>query len=162
MFAISKGFNLFLTQFLQFGTKNYAYFCKDYVKKFLSISLLFLYLVASIGLTVSLHYCGGNLASLGLFETPTCCCDDLAEKKKDDCCKNENKSFKITTDQNQVAFAEKKIQCPSPFLPVYNTYKYNKVALLPTILVAFTLPQPPERSNLLPVYKRNHSMLFYS
>lgn len=147
---------------MQFETKNNAYFCNVSVKKFLSISLLFLYLVASIGLTISLHYCGGNLASLGFFETPTCCCDDVTEKKKDDCCKNENKSFKITTDQNQVAFAEKKIQCSSSFLPVHTSYINKAVALHPGILISFTLPKPPDRSHLLPVYKRNHSFLFYS
>ncbi len=133
------------------------------VKKFLSISLLCLYLVSSAGLTISLHYCGGDLAALGIFNDPSCCCDNVKANKKDDCCKNENKSFKITADQNKAEFAEKKFHTAYYYLPARTLYAFTEKALYKRIsLSPVQLPRPPDKCSLIPAYKRNHSFLFYS
>ena len=69
------------------------------MRKILSIILLSLYLVSSIGVTINAHYCGGNLASLALFEKVSCCCDEEEAEKPTDCCKDEIKTIKISDDQ---------------------------------------------------------------
>lgn len=133
------------------------------LKKIISISLLSLYLVFSVGITVSMHYCSGDLAALSLFENASCCCDDVNEGMPDDCCKDENKAFKITADQNKVEFSEKKFYAAFQFLPLNTPGVFSqlpvpaKLALSPVLL-----PRPPDEAVLIPAYKLNHSFLFYS
>lgn len=133
------------------------------MKKIFSIFLLSLYLISSLGVTISAHYCGGNLAALAIFENPSCCCDDVQENKKDDCCKNENKSLKITADQNKVEFSEKKFQSVDIFSPIAISEYFVKRSDFNAIAsIAVALPSKPEKGKRIPAYKRNHSFLFYS
>lgn len=133
------------------------------MRKSLSISLLFLYLIASAGFTVTAHYCGGNLAELALFEKTTCCCDKEEETPADDCCKDEIKQFKISdeqlkTEQQITPFPSTEMEPPLPTV----FHHGSDAVIFPASLTATPLPDAPDRSNLLPPYKRNHSFLFYS
>jgi len=132
------------------------------VKRFLSIALLFLYLLSSAGVTVTAHYCGGDLASLSLFKHISCCCDESQEAKEEGCCKNENKQLKITADQNKAEFAEKKFQLPCSVLPVNGVFASFALPYIRSgALLPVTLPRSPDIGCSIPVYKRNHSLLFY-
>ena len=134
------------------------------MKKFLSVILLSLYLVSSIGVTVSAHYCGGNLASFAFFDKDlSCCCDDEATGKTDDCCKDESKSIKITADQNKVEFNEKQHALVDlEIIPAPRCCFFTKSALVIISSLPFCVPDPPDKGNLIAAYKRNHSFLFYS
>lgn len=63
----------------------------------LSIAFLVIYLFAISGLTVNVHYCGGELASVKLvWDTPKSTCGCTTNKKKDkDCCKDKQVVVKI-------------------------------------------------------------------
>lgn len=134
------------------------------MKKILAISLLSLYLVSAIGFTISLHYCGGDLASLAIFNKASCCCDEQKEiKKKDDCCKNEYKSFKIKDEQIKAELNSKRFQQDDFNLNKNSTLTFFEKNIEYSNSVTLTqLPRPPDKENLIPAYKRNHSFLFYS
>jgi hypothetical protein len=132
------------------------------VKRFLSISLLFLYLLSSAGVTVSAHYCGGDLASLSLFQSGSCCCDDTQDVTDDGCCKDEQRQLKITADQNKAEFSEKKFQVTYHFLaPRGSLHPLTNQFTKARSLIVIALPKAPDKSLSLPAYKRNHSFLFY-
>lgn len=62
------------------------------MKQFLRILALGLYLVASTGLYVHFHYCGGELSHVGLFsDCSTPCCGD--ENGVPDCCETVEMHF---------------------------------------------------------------------
>ena len=135
------------------------------MKRFLSISLLMIYLTFSAGIVISMHYCGGDLASLKLFAKASCCCDDDEKlPTKDDCCKDEIKTIKISDDQNihkSISYVVKEIQ-DLAVLPTPCSFSFQHVVYTTTIISNQQLPRPPDRVCLIPAYKLNHSFLFYS
>jgi hypothetical protein len=88
------------------------------IKRLFGILLFFLYLVPSIGINGSLHFCGGELAAIVLIpsdEHPCGCGPD--EPMDGGCCQDEAFTFKIKdnhknvdsqlipSDLNDIAFA---------------------------------------------------------
>ncbi len=64
--------------------------------------LTFLYAIAVIGISLSVHYCGKRINSVSLgIETKKCCCGDKKEDKKG-CCTTKTFSAKVT-DTHQPA-----------------------------------------------------------
>lgn len=131
------------------------------MKRLLSSLLLTLYLLSSVGLTLRAHYCGGDLASLGLFTEEKCCCEDSHSRKPDDCCKNEQKSIKLPDEQLKAENRQ--------ILPDLVTCLPQALPGIPTVLVQgypvpknISLPVSSNNKDPVPVYKRNHSFLFYS
>jgi len=74
------------------------------MKKLLLILVLFLYLIPAIGVTVSVHYCKGELARISFGseqqQEQTCGCKISSVRKK--CCENVVLSMKIKDDQQKV------------------------------------------------------------
>ena len=56
------------------------------------IILSVLLLVSTIGMIVSIHYCGTTMISVSIFDEADSCCGDS------DCCHNENQLFKVNDD----------------------------------------------------------------
>lgn len=73
------------------------------MKRLLAILLFFLYLIPVIGIQISAHYCGGELAALVIIPSDEhpCACGD-SSGMNDDCCHDVNLSFKIK-DNHQKA-----------------------------------------------------------
>ena len=71
-------------------------FLRRMFKRLLSILLLFLYLIPSIGVSGSVHYCGGEVAAIVIIPTDEhpCPCGP-SEPMDDDCCKDKDFSIKI-------------------------------------------------------------------
>jgi hypothetical protein len=130
------------------------------MRKIVSISLLSLYLLASVGLTLTVHYCGGDLASLTLFDKINCCCDEKG--KADNCCKNEIKTIKISDDQIKTE-QQSKLIISNELNPALYGPMHNFVAqfISSHSFKATPLSKPPERFHIVPSYKRNHCFLFY-
>ncbi len=65
-------------------------------KRLLGILLLFLYLIPSIGVSGSVHYCGGEIAAIVIIPTDEhpCACSP-SEPMEDGCCKDKAFSIKI-------------------------------------------------------------------
>lgn len=134
------------------------------MKRFLSISMLMIYLTFSVGFVISMHYCGGSLASLNLFAEASCCCDDDTMNQKDDCCKNEFKTLKISDEQNiqkEIAYKFSN-DFEAALLPVPAFYTLSSVGFINKKIDNQRLPRPPNRASVIPAYKLNNSFLFYS
>lgn len=93
------------------------------MKKYLLSILSFLYLAASTGATVNLHYCMGKLVDKGLWqnqnEQSTCgkCGMNKAEKAGSDCCKDEHKQLKIENDHISAGITFQEIQLTAIIFP---------------------------------------------
>lgn len=134
------------------------------MKRFLSISFLSIYLFFSLGLVVSLHYCSGNLASLNLFEKASCCCDakEIKKTSKDDCCKDEVKTVKISDEQIASKFAfdftSFAMMAVKP-MEIATSIQFQQAK---NIFFKSPIPRPPDDLFLIPIYKKVHSLIFYS
>lgn len=70
------------------------------MRKVIVILLIFIYGFPSLGLSFSLHYCGGELTSFSLgHEDHPCSCGSKVMKK--DCCKDETITFKNDDKQQK-------------------------------------------------------------
>jgi hypothetical protein len=125
--------------------------------------LLSLYLLSSVGISITAHYCGGSLASVAIIEQASCCCDDEQNGMPDDCCTNDVKVLKLAEDQLKAEQRLFVLQDVDALLPLLCHYVSPASSLSATLIITdIVLPDPPERDNSLPVYKRNHSLLLYS
>ncbi|MDQ3192920.1 MAG: hypothetical protein M3Q58_15130 [Bacteroidota bacterium] len=64
------------------------------------IILIFLYLIPAIGINGTVHYCGGDIASItvnGIGSSEKCGCG--SKRMASDCCNDENFSFHLDDDQ---------------------------------------------------------------
>lgn len=84
----------------------YDFFNKDYeqlalllrciyrmVRKISHITLAFLLLFATTGITVHQHYCMGNVVKTSVLHEPSPCCGE-----GNDCCSNESETFQLNED----------------------------------------------------------------
>jgi hypothetical protein len=74
------------------------------MKKFLFSILAIIYIVASTGATMHLHYCMGRLADTGFFEQEGGHCSLCGMEKSNDeddngCCTDQEETVKISIDQ---------------------------------------------------------------
>ncbi|MEM7103716.1 MAG: hypothetical protein AAF502_11330 [Bacteroidota bacterium] len=68
------------------------------MKKLLTISFAAFYLLTAVGVTVSVHKCMGQIASIKLFvEAGGCCCSK--DKAMNDCCEDESVFVQLDDDQ---------------------------------------------------------------
>ena len=91
------------------------------LKQKLAISLCTFYLVSVIGVALSLHFCGGKLASISASnakEVCKYCKSEPIAKKNDNCCKNTKFDVKVK-DNHQIESAVKlpKIFSIDVFIP---------------------------------------------
>ncbi|MCD0487317.1 hypothetical protein LPB86_03695 [Pedobacter sp. MC2016-14] len=79
----------------------------------IALGLCAFYLVSVIGVALSLHFCGGKLASIHFTETAKCkiCKTDTKMGKNSGCCKNTDVSAKVT-DSHESGF---KVNLPKDF-----------------------------------------------
>jgi len=74
--------------------------------RFLVTILAALYLTASTGVTVHMHYCMGSLVGLGLTPQDSDHCSECGMKKGESehgCCSDEEKQIKIEEDQKRTS-----------------------------------------------------------
>ncbi len=64
------------------------------LKSFIHIILAIVMLISTMGMTVSKHYCGGNLVSVSLFENA----DDSSCCNMGDCCHEETRTYQVKED----------------------------------------------------------------
>lgn len=56
--------------------------------------LVLVYITSSIGVSVYLHYCGGELEKISAVKVKSCC-GGMDEKNDSDCCKNESRHLSL-------------------------------------------------------------------
>ena len=104
------------------------------VRRILSLSLVFLLLLGSVGLPVSRHFCGGELKALAVFgeaegcshaeaaptAAPACPLHAKADTKKD-CCSNEHELL-AADDERQLVDAPTLPQQPIALVPFPSSF----------------------------------------
>jgi len=99
------------------------------MKKVTAIFLLFLFLIANSGMVVSVHYCGGSLASIDFFsgEKHNCPCGE--KPMKDNCCEDHAAILKASDEVEKTNHYVLKTQLPqfefSPFTKPFNEGSIN-------------------------------------
>lgn len=135
------------------------------MKKFLVIPLLFLYMMASTGIMVQLHYCGEQIESWGFNWHSDGCKDDSCKEEKEkegNCCKDKIIASKITTDQVVTAqtpfsFSEKYFLLPTIDYPVFQ----ESLTLAPVAAPTYQANAPPGNWQQIPLYKLHSSLTYY-
>src|SRR5258708_39522872 len=123
------------------------------MKKFFVFILSLVYLTASTGATVHMHYCMGKLVEWGLQQDPKkkdkcskCGMKNLANKKG--CCKDEQKHIQIEKDQKGSAFRcnfNKQFNVPASYSITENICAYN----ISLVLEFTTTHAPPFKQKSL-------------
>ena len=127
------------------------------MKKFLIAIVALLYMSASTGATLHLHYCMGKLADWGLSHNKSGKCGrcgmEKTEEKDNGCCMDEQKFFKNDTEQKTTEHDFYRIQ----LITLANPASYIKIPALLFSLITDedSVTHPPPRQNSLAVYIRN-------
>jgi hypothetical protein len=96
---------------------GFEYIFVTFMKKFLAISVAFIYLAITSGLVLQIHYCMGKEAgsAIRFSEADSHACDKCGmEKGKSNCCHDETKFIKIQDSHKQVT---NDFQCQPPAVP---------------------------------------------
>lgn len=76
------------------------------MKRAISIIILVLYVIPTIGVSVNLHFCGGKLSTIAVWSAKSICkCAKKTMKKG--CCKQQQATYKISDKQCLTESAEK-------------------------------------------------------
>ena len=116
------------------------------MKRIASILLFFLYLIPSIGVEVSAHYCGGDLAKIILIPSEEHPCPCNPKDMKDNCCSDKSFQFKLDVEHqktiNDVQFLQEVTAITLPFY----TIKLGTTILVNPSTNSFGLinPDPPD------------------
>ena len=120
------------------------------LKQKIAISLCAFYLVSVIGVALSLHFCGGKLASVALYANETSCkyCKEIPQAKKDDtCCKNTKVDVKVKDNhQAEASFKLPKLFSFTLFLP--NRINEFLSPLFPSFVSKTINKSPPKGSRV--------------
>ena len=128
------------------------------MKKVTVTILAILYMSASIGATINLHYCMGKLSGSDLWKgndkSNKCgACGMLKARSKKGCCKDEQKQVKLNTDQKIVDYFLKLIPISyTAILPNYITYQEN---LIPTLIEEYPIANGPPLRQTVPIFILN-------
>ncbi len=100
------------------------------LKRYLHISLAFIYLVLCTGVNVYAHFCGNKLSSVSAFIDHASCCCETEATALNKCCNETFSSLKITQEHQ----ATQGVQLISPLFlaeisPVFVPISLEKTAL---------------------------------
>jgi hypothetical protein len=133
------------------------------MKRFIAVILALVYLSASSGAMLHLHYCMGQLVSWGLIDKESKTCDYCGMPKstshehtgiaKSNCCKDEHKQIKTERDQKTVSSGLELVK------PVHDA-SVNEYAQLNSVSISsVTIAHPningPPRSLKVALFLRN-------
>ena len=126
------------------------------MKKLVVTILALLYITASIGATVHLHYCMDKLVDWGLGHNDKEKCSNCGmkkiEEKENGCCKDEHKQVKLENDHKGAAIYQlSELSFAVLPIPVFEQSYIN----VSTITEQNPLSHAPPRSGELAVYIRN-------
>lgn len=131
---------------------------RQIMRKVAFISLISFYLIALVGYSVNIHYCGGELESVSLDEPASVCCCGVSGGMEG-CCSDEELLLKLTEDQHlahdlNVNFENKALDllCPQDLLA-------DEVEINEDVKVDFYDVKPPPK--LPPIWLLNCSFTFY-
>ena len=120
------------------------------LKQKLALALCTFYLFSVIGLALSIHFCGGKLASISVNSGQAKCkfCKaEQASKKDDGCCKNTKVEVKVK-DSHQTEDSAKlpKVFSLETLLPPHTSHFFKKV--LPSFFCRVENKAPPKSTQI--------------
>jgi hypothetical protein len=123
------------------------------VKKLFLFCFSLLFIAASSGASLNVHYCRGKVSavSLSILPPPSCACGKKAPKKA--CCKTETKLVKMQDDARQPEFVNDHtfkpvVTLPFQYLPVTVPVQTNANRH------SFSVADPPDDASV-PLYLRH-------
>jgi hypothetical protein len=131
------------------------------MKKFITATIAVLYLVASSGATVHMHYCMGKLAEWRFFPNESDFCANCGMSKSNEmdngCCKDEHKFIKNDNDQKSVESFAVNFSLQVADLPV----SFPTLADAPVVSITEANPvsNAPPRCSAIAVYLLNCTFL---
>lgn len=132
------------------------------MKNIISILLLFFYLIGSLGLPITVHYCSGIAVAVTVNDKPDCCCEN-EDEQANDCCKDEVKYVKIDNEQlkSEVQLFKTKIYLDNF---ISNTFEndFLKNAYFHLEKKSTIDFSKIDNRSVIPIYLLNSSFIFYS
>jgi hypothetical protein len=121
------------------------------VKKVIAISLIFLVLFGTIGITVGEHYCMNTLKGISFFSEPAPCCPAF-DANEDSCCENEMEYFRLIEDTTVSSdYNHQLVKVPVILIPFLNDFSHIQAIVKLNVSSSFTLPPPLQGSDNLAV-----------
>jgi hypothetical protein len=115
------------------------------LKQKITLNLCFLYVFSVIGIALSMHFCSGKLADVGLYANKTACkfCKKEKQTAENSCCKNTKVEVKVKDDhQGKAAFKLPKV---ASFAILFSPRLAEIVkTFLPTFFSKFNNKAPPK------------------
>lgn len=135
------------------------------MKRLFVIPLLLLYMVATTGIIINLHYCGEQIESWALNDKTKGCEDDPCDEtnaKEHDCCKDKAISSKISIEQ-EVASCFKLTFSPKYILPSINlvSSENDRMIFASGFHHSFQAHAPPGNWQFIPLYRLHSSLTYY-
>lgn len=113
------------------------------------------YLLTTVGFSLNVHYCGGNISTVNLVSEPSCCCS--SEKDADNCCDDEVIRIQVDDVQNNTPSQRIDITLFSTIVTViYNT---TLIPIEEKLIRHDLLDLPPP--NKRPVWLLNNSRTLF-
>jgi hypothetical protein len=125
------------------------------VRKIGSIFILSVYLLLSVGIAKSTHFCMGreNHSSLFSFESKKCACSIYQNARAKTCCEDETELVKIENDQVHSSM----VDLPQTEYSLLSVLNYELAPIEPTTtiqqIVSYDLPPPK-----VPIYQLGCSL----
>lgn len=137
------------------------------MKKLIVIPIMFIYLLAVSGVTISMHYCGSELESWQVYSAndegcaTDSCSDDMDEEEG--CCKNEVVAAKVTIDHYFSDFFKLKLSASEWLAPQKQIVHCQQSVLVagkekPTV---GNPNAPPGLWQNIPLFKLHSSLTYY-
>lgn len=123
------------------------------MKRIFLLFLVFVYMLPTIGFSVTTHYCGGKLSTISLFSFGVDCCKCGKKSMKKNCCTNKVTRVKLKDNQSiikkisfsRVNFSKGQRYIPTTSFLFTRTYLQKKSVFY----------HPPGFCHLKPVYLLN-------
>lgn len=125
------------------------------MKKFLVTILAFVYLTASSGATINMHYCMGKLMAWDLSQKKAATCGTCGMEKTGHkgCCKDEQKIVQIEKDQ-KISESTFRVLNISPEIVALTYYNLSSV-YSSSIITVNPFPNAPPDLSTIPIFLRN-------
>jgi hypothetical protein len=128
------------------------------MKNFAVTILLLLYLTTTFGVSVNVHYCGGELSSVSIGAKAETTCSCGSNKMKKNCC--EDKTFSFEVDNDQAKTQECILTFPNSFnldVTLPSSFEFCYVSA-PTMVSKYYFHHPPNNVRA-PIYILNQVFL---
>ena len=120
------------------------------LKQKFALSLCTFYLVSVIGVALSMHFCGGKLASVSVYTDRAACkyCKaEVKDKKDDGCCKNTKVDVKVKdSHQAESSFKLPKLFSLETFIPTKFSELFKPV--IPAFFSKLENKAPPRSTSV--------------